>query len=453
MEMLDIGENVIDIALKLGADGAEAFLLWEKSVGIEIEKNSISSSSRAAIFGVGIRIIKDRKIGFSYCTDISKIKESVSDAFSISTLSKKTKFEFSEHTKQKKIAKTYDKKIVDLELEEVVENVHEMIESAKKIHKEVTVTSGGVGFGYGGFALVNSNGLRVQNNGTSIAGNANVILKNEGVSTGFESSVSRILSIDFKNIGRTAAEIALKGRSAKKFESGKTTVLFTPHAIGSLFEFIVIPAFYADAAKKGESIFSSKVNKIVMPEDFSIIDDGSMENGVNSASCDDEGVPSRRVEIIKNGVLKNYLYDRGTAIEYEEESTSSGIRSERLLSSRTFKSIPKIIGRNVMLKGKTYALEKMISEVKDGIVVYDILGGHTANPVSGDFSVNSTILFRIENGEIKHGLKPVMLSGNMKECLKNITMIGNDYKIIAGQLSPVGMILPTVCIERVRVTA
>ncbi|MFA5771292.1 MAG: TldD/PmbA family protein [Thermoplasmata archaeon] len=473
MRMLDIGEKVVNTALKSGADSAEAFLLWEKSTGVEIEKDEISSSSSGAIFGMGIRIIKSGKLGFSYCTDASKIKEAIDGALSVSVLSKKTKFEFPEAAKQRKIEKTCNKKIIDLEPEEAVEKVREIIESAKEIHKDIIVTSGGVGFGHGGFAVVNSNGLRVQNNDTGIAGGASVVLKNGGVSTGFDSSVSRILNIDFKEIGRTAAKIALKGCRPKKFASGKTTVLFTPNAIGSLFEYVVIPAFYADAAKKGESIFSDKLNRIVMPEAFSIIDDGTIPNGVNSASCDDEGVPSRRLEIIKNGVLKSYLYDRSAATEYGEKSTSSGIRSERLLSGRTFKSIPKTAGRNVTIigkpyanvvargkpyadaaiRGKPYALENIISEVKNGILVYDILGGHTANPVSGDFSVNSTILFKIENGEIKHGLKPVMLSGNMKECLKNITMLGDDYRMLAGQLSPVGMILPTICVEDVRVTA
>lgn len=453
MRMLDIGEKVVNTALKSGADSAEAFLLWEKSTGVEIEKDAISSSSSGAIFGIGIRVIKNEKIGFSYCTDASKIKEAIDDALSVSVLSKKTKFEFPKAAKRRKIEKTCDKKIIYLEPEEAVEKVREIIESAKEIHKDIIVTSGGVGFGHGGFAVVNSNGLCVQNNDTGIAGGVSVVLKNGGISTGFDSSVSRILNIDFKDIGRTAAEIALKGSRPKRFASGKTTVLFTPNAMGSLFEYVVIPAFYADTAKKGESIFSDKLNKAIMPEAFSIIDDGTIPNGVNSASCDDEGVPSRRLEIIKNGVLKSYLYDRSAATEYDEKSTSSGIRSERLLSGRTFKSIPKTAGRNAKIEGKKHRYEEMISEIKNGILVYDILGGHTANPVSGDFSVNSTILFKIENGEIKHGLKPVMLSGNMKECLKNITMLGDDYRMLAGQLSPVGMILPTICVEDVRVTA
>ena len=86
------------------------------------------------------------------------------------------------------------------------------------------------------------------------------------------------------------------------------------------------------------------------------------------------------------------------------------------------------------------------------MIVYEVLGAHTSNPASGDFSVNSSLLFKIENGEIVHPIKQAMISGNFHECLKRISGIGDDYKRLSGGLSTVSVFAPTIRIEKVRVT-
>jgi PmbA protein len=81
------------------------------------------------------------------------------------------------------------------------------------------------------------------------------------------------------------------------------------------------------------------------------------------------------------------------------------------------------------------------------------MGAHTANPASGDIAINSTILFKIEKGEISDPCKQVMISGNVPEFMNNIVGLGDDFKLLSGGLTSIAAKLPSVRIENVRVTS
>lgn len=436
----------------MGADESEVFLMKNISTGFSIQKNSVSFASSNTDFGVGIRVVKNKKIGFGYCTDEKNAGKAIENALSSSKLGKETKFTFPEPKTTKEIKGLYDKKIVELIPEEGKKFAENIVESALDADKKVVISSGGVGYGEEHSVIVNSKGIEIENEGTGIGGSATAVLKKTAVTTGFEILSSRMLDIDFGVIGKNAAELAVKTADPKKCESKKMTVLFTPYAFSSLIEFTSIPALYADRAHKKESIYSNKINDIVSSEILTVAENGSMPNGLNSAITDDEGIPSRRTYLIKNGVLKNYLYDASTAVEYNRESTGNAVRSEKWSSSRTYKAMPTIKSRNFIINGKIEDIEKLVSEVKEGVLVYDAMGAHTSNPASGQFSINSSTLFKVEKGEIVYPIKQVMISGNMDECLKNVSGIGNDFRKLPGGLSPVSVFIPTVRIENVKVS-
>ena len=449
--MIDSGKKILEMALKMGADEAEIFLVKNNGTSFSIEKNSVTFASSNMSYGIGIRILKNKKIGFAFCINGAQAEAAIKKAMSSSKLGKETKFTFPEPGKTSKIENLYDKKIVGLTPEEGERFAKDVIESALDVNKNIIVL-GGVGYGEEHLAIVNSKGIEIEDKGTEIGGSATAVLKKKNTATGFEILSSRMLDIDFGVIGKNAAWLAMKTLNPRKCGSKNMTVLFTPYALSSLLEFTTIPALYADKVHKGESIYSNRTGERISSEILTVVEDGSMPNGLNSAIADDEGVPSKRTELIKKGVLKNYLYDASTAAEYDKESTGNAVRSEKWASSRTFKTTPSIKSRNFIIDGKTEKIEKLISGVKEGILVYDAMGAHTSNPASGRFSINSSILFKIEKGEIVYPVKQVMISGNMGDCLKNVSGIGNDFRKLPGELSPVSVIAPTVRIENVRVS-
>ena len=454
---LDEAKKFIDLALKQGADEAEIFLIKSGGTSFSIEKNAVGFASSGIDFGIGIRVLKDKRVGFSYCSKFELVEGALKQALANSKLGKPTNLSFPSTSLAKipRIENIHDSKILELTPEEGLDKVTELIESVKAVHSDINVAGGGVGYGEDRFAIVNSNGLEVQDQGTGIYGGVSTVLQTEsGAATGFEVMLSRIYNFEYDQIGRKGAELAVNSQHPKKIDSGEMDVVFTPYALISLIEFTVIPALYGEPAQKGESVYSGKLGEQITLPDLTLVENGALENGINSAAVDDEGVPSRRVELVKNGVLQNYLYDLTTASEFGTESTSNAVRVERLGSSTSYKVPPSTKSRNFIMESNNYqAYDDLIQEVKSGILVYDLMGAHTANPASGDFSVNSTILFKLENGEVAYPCKQVMISGNMPEYLKQITALGDDFKNLSGGMTSIGVRIPSVKFENVKVTS
>jgi PmbA protein len=450
--MKDTAKKILDLSLRLGADEAEIFMMKSEGKGFSIEKNSVSSLSGGMERGIGIRVIKDKKLGFAFCSDESKAEDAIKNALSLSKLGKESKFTFPEPGPTKKVENIYDEKIINFTPEEALAGAKMLIDSALEVDPEIVVTRGGVGFGSENFVIVNSKGLEVEDMGSEISASIQAVLRREDMSTGFEDFSSRILEIDFSHIGKKGAELALKGQNSQKIDSKEMTVVFTPNALSNFLEFISAPAMYGEAFHKGESVFTDKLEQKVAGEDLTILDDGILAGGLNSSMVDDEGVASKRNVLIENGILKGILYSQGTALEYNALSTANAMRVERLSSSRNYKNPPVVKARNLVVEGKNTKYETLISQVDEGVIVYDVLGAHTSNPVSGDFSVNSSVLFKIEKGEVVYPVKSAMLGGNFHECLQNISGIGDDYKLLSGGLTPVSFYIPSMSFDGIRVT-
>jgi PmbA protein len=450
--MKDVARKIVDMALKLGADEAEIFMIESEGKGFSIEKNSVSSLSGGLERGLGIRVIKDRKPGFAFCTEETKAEESIQNALSLSRLAKESDFTFPEPQSYKEIENIYDEKILKYTPEEALDGAVSLIDSVLEVDPDIIVTRGGVGFGSEHFVIANSKGLEVEGSGTDISASVGLVLKKDGMSTGFEDFSSRVLNIDFQKIGKAGAQLALDGQNPKKIETKDMTVVFTPNGISNFLEYISAPALYGEAVYKGESVYSNKLGEKVASEGLTLIDDGGLPGGLNSEVVDDEGVPSKRNVLIEDGILKGYLFTQSSAIEHDAQSTASAMRVERLSSSRNYKSPPTVKARNIVMEGKKTKVEELISEVSEGVLVHDVLGAHTSNPVSGDFSVTSSILFKIEKGEIAYPVKSAMLGGNFHDCLKDINAIGDDHKMVSGGLSPIAFFIPTVSFEGIRVT-
>jgi len=81
------------------------------------------------------------------------------------------------------------------------------------------------------------------------------------------------------------------------------------------------------------------------------------------------------------------------------------------------------------------APEEMVKEINEGLYITDIMGMHTANPISGDFSLGVSGIW-IENGEFTHPVRGVAVAGNITDLLKGVDAVGNDLKFYGTKGSP-----------------
>ncbi len=454
--LLDLCEKGVKKALVAGAEETEISMMQGDGFSLSIQNNAVNSSSGGTGFGIAIRVLRNRRPGFAYCTHAGELDRAIEQAISSSSLGKETDMHFPGQPQGWPDAGSlFDPGLAALSPEDGVEMLTGMVKAVTAMDPDVNVTGGGIGVGTDRFALANSRGLSILTESTDISGSIYAVCrKGDDVSTGFESDFSYRNDLDLPAIGETAARLALDSLHGRRIEGGTMPVVFTPDALSNLVEFIIVPAFLGSRAHRGESVYSDRMGDMVVHPGLSIYDDGLLPGGRNTSPSDDEGVPSRRVDLVADGELRSYLYDLGAAAEYGKESTSSGMRAGGLASGRSFKIPVETHSRNFTIQGRNpgNGKEDVLAEIDRGVLVHEILGAHTANPASGDFSVNSSTLFYIENGEIAYPVKQAMLSGNFPAALEKMIAIGNDLKAMGGGLSPNGMNLPTLALDGIRVT-
>jgi PmbA protein len=268
-------------------------------------------------------------------------------------------------------------------------------------------------------------------------GYADVIIKEDGrVSTAFDYDVSRTPEIDMQAVGRNAAKLARSSLQSEPVYDQTCDVLLGPHAFGDILESTFLSSINSENVQKGRSGLAGKIGQQIAAEGLTIIDDGLLEGGLGSAKSDDEGVPSRCTNIVDGGVLKTFLYDTYTAGKDKRESTGNAVRG-------SYSSPPQVGPRNIRFE---YPRSDVIKETDKGIYVNSLIGAHTANPISGDFSVECRNAFVVMNGVMTQPIKSMTISGNIFDILKKVDAMGRDDKQVGTVISP------TVRIKDIHVT-
>ena len=228
-----------------------------------------------------------------------------------------------------------------------------------------------------------------------------------------------------EEIGRRAAERALRRLGASKIPTCQVPVVFDPLSARSLLSH-VFDAVSGSSIYRRSSFLVDRIGEAVASPNVTVVDDALMSAGLGSSPFDDEGVPTQTTPIIQNGVLKNYLHSAYTARKLGAKPTGSG--------SRAASGVVTIGPTNFYLKAGTSTPEEILRSIKRGLYVVELIG-FGVNTVTGDYSRGAVGLW-IENGEFTHAVQEVTIAGNLREMLKNIEMIGNDVTFIGSIAAP-----------------
>ncbi|HDH45420.1 MAG TPA: TldD/PmbA family protein, partial [Thermococcus sp.] len=203
--------------------------------------------------------------------------------------------------------------------------------------------------------------------------------------------------------------------------SGEFDVIVDPELAGVFIHEALGHAAEGDAVKNGESIFEDKLGEKIAVEELTVVDDPTLEGKFGSYLYDDEGVKSKRVEIIKNGVLNEYLLDREAAAFFNLEPNGHG-------RAQNYNYQPLVRMSNTYIEPRGWKFEEMLEEVKNGLYLIGDKGGQV-DIANGTFMFGAKEGYIIENGELTKPIRDVALSGKILEVLKNIMAIGRDLKI------------------------
>ena len=446
IELVDFGKRAVDVAIGRGADEAEAFLSMSSGTSIDIERGQIVRSIKRMDQGLGVRAVYRKAVGFSYVNTLTdkNVEEAAARAFRAARASRSDK-NWRNLPSPKRFGETrgtYDKRIVGVSSDELVETAAVMLEAVEAYDKRVLSVDGRVGASVFHTVVVNSHGVEAFDRGTAVGCSMETIARDGSDVTPacYELNAERVYDIDPEGVGREAARQAVSSLKAKKIESGVFPVIFTQAAFRSLIYYTLINSVKADYVQRERSALKDKIGEKVASELVTVYDDGLLDGGLLTRKFDGEGVPCKKTLVIDRGVLKHFLYDNYTANKAGAESTGNASRT----GIAPYASTPVLEASNFTFKRGNKTPEELVGEVDEGLLVYGVQGAHSSNPESGEFSVVATPVWKIEDGNVAYAVREVMLTGVIFDVLRNVSALGNNVRKM-GQL-----VAPWIRVENVR---
>ena len=418
--------QLLSSALAAGAEEAEVYGISSLSFDIDLRRAQVELASRSLHRGLGLRAVVSGAVGFSSTSDMSLLS-SVARSAVQSARARGPDPAWRGLPRPERVTQpenTFDPRLAEMGPEECLELAKSLVAGCSEVAGAEPV-SGGLACASGTNFIINSRDLELEERGTVMQASLEAIARGADVATGSDFHISRRLASSLEEVGQSAAEMARSSLGGQKAESGIFDVLLRPQAAAELLEYTLIPALLADSVQKGRSVLAGRIGESIASERLVIADDGLVSGGIDSSAFDGEGVPSRRTVLIEDGTLKAYLYDSYTAGKEGVHSTGNAVRSG-------YTALPRVGARNFILSS---ADSQNLLEETGGFMVSGLIGAHTANAISGDFSVEARNAFAISPGQEARPIRSLMLAGNIFELLREIE-VGRDVRSVGSIVTP-----------------
>jgi PmbA protein len=212
---------------------------------------------------------------------------------------------------------------------------------------------------------------------------------------------------------------------------GALPVVFTPAGLSAVL-LPVTQALSGRAVLQGTSPLAGKVGEQVFDAEFSLTDDATRPGRPASRPFDDEGVPSRAVPLIEDGVVRGFIFDLETAARAGVASTGHGQRG--IFSKPATGYTNLVVGRDGVADAALGGA--LLGAVPDGLLVDELIGVGQGNVAGGTFSHPVALAYRVVRGEIAGRVKDAAVAGNSYELLRRIGAMGQDRRWYGRRLSP-----------------
>jgi PmbA protein len=402
------------------ADDWEIYLERYSIASGIIEKGKIKGIKREDEETAAIRVIVNGKVGFAS----GRISESlVEAAIKVARISEERMGEFPSERVRNYADGIFDSYLKTPSASHVREALTLIINSC--LETGANPAFGAVELAWVERSVLNSSGIHVSEEETYSSGFIEAVYRE---SSAYEMDETRYFdTTDFEFIGRRAGELAKMADERVKPDSGSYELVLSPIATQQLLNFSLYPAFRADNVARKRSILAGKIGEEIFGE-LTVYDDGKLSYGLNTVSFDDEGVETQTTALVDEGVLESYITDFRFAAELGVEVTGNGFREE-------ITEYPQPSPTNVVL------IHPEVGEWSEScLYVHSLIGAHTSNPVSGDFSVEINVGF-IDGKGVRGG----MIYGNVYELLREIEYIAEDIRQIENTITG------SVCFGKVKI--
>ena len=432
-EMLTkIAEAACEAAIAAGAEFADVSAGSGKNLKVDLELSAIKSCDARQGGGVSVRAIYKGGTGWS-STDKETVEAAVEAGKNAAKLARLAEPDPEFITLPGRadgyptVEGLCDPRIGEMGIKQLIECSLANIDGALAVCSDAII-SGGFSAYYGSSALVNSLGVSVASDSSYTGGHIMAIVKRgDDVGSFYDYDIARVLDdFDPEGIGASAAREAMRFLGARKIETARMPVILGPLASSSIFEGVVGNAD-AEGIQRNRSFMIGKLGQKIGSDALTITDEPHIHRGMSSRQWDGEGVPTKPLVVMENGVLKSYLYGSYTAGKAGVPNTGHGTRGGGASSS------------NIIPKLGTMTSAEIIRSTREGL--YINMGGLSPNGTTGDVSASVDFGFKIENGELAYPVMNAMVGGSFLDMLANIDEVSSDYREEPGEIMPTLRIL------------
>lgn len=421
----------------------DVYVARGRDTEVRVYKAEIEQLSTADSEGVGIRVVREGRTGFAYAgtLDEAVIADALADARDNAEFGSPDAFagvaapdgveaaDLDPYDPRVESFPIDDKIELAFELERMVNSADERIAGARVI---------AYGDEFVERAVATSLGVANWSRRSAASVQAYVIARDgDETQTGSGYSAGRAAQdLDLDRAARDAVERAVRMLGATKPKSARLTVVLDP-SIAATFLALVGGTLSGSAVLKGRSLFADRIGEEVAAPSITLVEDATDPAAWGATRFDGEGLATRPVTLIENGVLNGYLYDTYAARRAGTVSTGSGVRGG-------FKGTPGVGFRALKLTPGRSSVDEIVSRVDDGVLVESVSGLHSGvNPVSGDFSVGATGL-RIRNGELAEPIREFTIGSTIQRMLKGITAVGDDLEWMAASAANITLAMSDI---------
>lgn len=437
-------------------DDADLYFQYTRSEGWSLEEGIVKTGSFSIDQGVGVRAVSGEKTAFAYSDDISEasLLDAAHTVRSISGAGQNRKA----RVVSTKMAKSRDlyvqlDPIATLNSTAKVNLLERVEQRARAKDPRVAQVMAGLASEYDVVLVARADGTLAADVRPLVRLSVSVIVEQNGrresgsAGGGGRFGLAYFDDAQLQKYVDEAVHAALVNLDARPAPAGEMSVVLGAGWPGILLHEAIGHGLEGDFNRKGSSAFSGLVGQRVAAKGVTVLDDGTIADRRGSLNIDDEGNTTQRNVLIEDGILKGYIQDSLNARLMGVAPTGNGRRE-------SYAHLPMPRMTNTYMLGGDKDPQEIVASMKRGLYASNF-GGGQVDITSGKFVFSASEAYWVENGKIQYPVKGATIIGSGPECLKKVTLIGNDMRLDSGvgtcgkegQSVPVGVGQPTLRIE------